>query len=172
MVEVKTLTDTVMGRRRGSLGGAVWNVIRMLGLAVGVLSAVGDVHAQQAGQMRSRTLAERGLTGATLDVRVSADGTMRLDGVVSDSTSASRRVRSLIRQHPPGVVRFGTERGLPYEAYIQHLDTLKAAYVAEWDGISFRDYGIPYERLKPSAREVVQAEIPLGIVLAEPGEGD
>ena len=153
-----------MTTRGRVLGNLSWHLAGVLA----VLLAVVEVQAQPANELRCRTPDEQGPIGATLDVRVSADGTVRLDGVVADSSSVSRSVRSHIRRRPSGSVRFGTERGLPYEIYIQHLDTLKAAYMAEWDEISLRDYGILYERLKSSARDAVWTEIPLGIVLEEP----
>ena len=162
-VNLETTEDIVRTRGR-LLGDLSWRLVGVLGVLLAVLEA----QAQPANEFRHRTPDEQGPTGATLDVRVSADGTMRLDGVVSDSSSVSRSVRSHIRRRPSGSVRFGTERGLPYEIYVQHLDTLKAAYLAEWDEISLRDYGILYERLKSSARDAVRAEIPLGIVLEEP----
>ena len=56
-------------------------------------------------------------------------------------------------------------------AFIDPAGLDYAAYLAEWDEISLRDYGILYERLKSSARDAVRAEIPLGIVLEEPRTG-
>lgn len=109
-------------------------------------------------------------SGLALEAHVSGDGTVRLDGLPADSSAASDRIRGHILAHPDGAVRFWTARGLPYEIYIQRLDTIKAAFMAERDRVSLREYGFPYARLKPSARDSVATEVPLRIVLAEPGE--
>jgi biopolymer transport protein ExbD len=120
-----------------------------------------------------------------LNVLVAADGSVLLDGELTNIG----QIRNVVKTHvtnngreanysvspDKAVVSFKTERGLPYETYIEVLDELKSAYNEIRNDFSRQQFGVEYgvyrTRLGEDDPDVVSDTYPIKISLAEPDAG-
>ncbi|MEL6611902.1 MAG: biopolymer transporter ExbD, partial [Bacteroidota bacterium] len=101
--------------------------------------------------------------GPILPVRVLADGSAHVDGVVADSARVVATVRQHIRAHPDGAVSYSMASGAPSTRYIHVLDAIKMACRIERDLVAIRDFGAPLAELSDAARAAVRKQLPIRI---------
>ena len=120
-----------------------------------------------------------------LNVLVASDGNVLVDNELTQIS----QIRDLVKRHirnngqdpdlsespQKAVVSFKTERGLPYETYIEVLDELKSAYndvrndyAQQLAGV---DYGVYRTRLGEDDADEVAETYPVKLSLAEPDPG-
>ena len=120
-----------------------------------------------------------------LNVLVAADGNVLVDNELTQIS----QIRDLVIRHvrnngqnpdlsespDKAVVSFKTERGLPYETYIEVLDELKSAYNDIRDDAAQQlagvDYGVYRTRLGEDDVDEVAEQYPVKLSLAEPDPG-
>ncbi|MEO1075778.1 MAG: biopolymer transporter ExbD [Bacteroidota bacterium] len=106
--------------------------------------------------------------GPILPVRVLADGSAHVDGVVADSARVVATVRQHIRAHPDGAVSYSMASGAPSTRYIHVLDAIKMACRIERDLVAIRDFGAPLAELSDAARAAVRKQLPIRIIMERP----
>ena len=102
-----------------------------------------------------------------LVVRVQPNGFL-VGSTASDSAAVTAAVRAHVRTYPDGSIAFTTSRDALYIDYVRALNAIKAAYEAEWDDFSLREFGAHFSELSESERKTVREAVPLRITLAEP----